>query len=85
MHFICLRVCYRKIILDYAKQKNIQITFSIGGAEGSASIKPLSADQLSKEISNILGTYNLNGVDFDIEDPSQFKKISDTTRTYQRI
>jgi len=69
----------KKEIFDYARQKNVKLFFSIGGADGSISLRSGTADEITTDIVDIFKKNAFDGVDIDVEDSTQFMKMADVT------
>lgn len=79
-HFLCdLSDTEQTQIMDYARQKNVKIFFSIGGAVGTKNIKDATENgdykTICDDIYNIVDRFKFEGIDFDLEDTSLFGSV----------
>jgi len=69
----------KRIIVDYAHGRNVKILISIGGAAGTASFSGVDYRDIADDLETYINTYNLDGIDVDIEAPQLFPMITQLT------
>lgn len=79
-HFLSLSEQDRQSIVNDAHSKNVKLFVSAGGAVGSSTLQQGTVEQIGDEILQVVQSNHLDGIDFDVELPSLFSKISDITK-----